>query len=64
MNHSVEFVNAEGYDTNKIEGQWKQMKKEPYSSYLAEFIWRHINCGKDLFFVFLKDVGSVYQFKD
>ena len=22
VNHSVEFVNEEGYDTNKIEGQW------------------------------------------
>jgi len=72
VNHSVEFVNEEGYDTNKIEGQWRQMKvslpthgrkKEHYSSYLAEFIWRHINRGKDLFFVFLKDVGSVYKFK-
>jgi len=22
----VEFVNSEGYDPNKIEGQWRQMK--------------------------------------
>ena len=26
VNHSVEFFNSEGYDTNKIEGQWRQMK--------------------------------------
>ena len=26
VNHSVEFVNSEGYNTNKIEGQWRQMK--------------------------------------
>ena len=61
MNHSVEFVNSEGYDTNKIEGHWRQMKvslpthgkkKEHYSSYLAEFIWRYMNREKDLFFVF------------
>ena len=73
VNHSVEFVSPEGYDTNKIEGHWRQMKvslpthgrkKEHYASYLAEFLWRYINSGKDLFFVFLKDVASVYQFKD
>lgn len=23
VNHSVEFVNSEGYDTNKIEGHWR-----------------------------------------
>jgi len=73
VNHSVEFVSPEGYDTNKIEGYWRQMKvslpthgrkKEHYSSYLAEFLWRYINSGKDLFFGFLKDVASVYQFTD
>ena len=61
VNHSVEFVNSEGYDTNKIEGQWRQMKvslpthgrkKEHYSPYLAEFIWRYVNRDKDLFRVF------------
>ena len=26
VNHSVEFVNEEGFHTNKIEGQWRQMK--------------------------------------
>ena len=70
VNHSVEFVNSEGYDTNKIEGQWRQMKvslpthgreKEHYSSYLAEFIWRYVNRDKDLFRVFLKDVAFVYK---
>ena len=71
VNHSVEVVNSEGYDTNKIEGQWRQMKvslsathgrkKEHYSSYLAEFIWRYVNRDKDLFRVFLKDVAFVYK---
>ena len=70
VNHSVEFVNSEGYDTNKIEGQWRQMKvslsthgtkKEHYSSYLTEFIWRYVNRDKDLFRVFLKDVAFVYK---
>ena len=72
---TAELVNSEVYDTNKIEGQWRQMKvslpthgreKEhySYSSYLAEFIWRYINRGKDLFFVFLEKVASIYQFKD
>ena len=26
VNHSVEFVNDEGFHTNKIEGHWRQMK--------------------------------------
>ena len=73
VNHSVEFVSPEGYDTNKIERHWRQMKvnlpthgrkKERYFSCLAEFLWRYINIGEDLFFVFLKDVARVYQFKD
>ena len=42
VNHSIEFVNKEGFHTNKIEGYWRQMKaklpthgrkKEQYSSY-------------------------------
>ena len=62
VNHSVEFVNGEGFHTNKIEGHWRQMKanlpshgrkKEHYSSYLAEFIWRYVHRGEDLFWVFL-----------
>ena len=70
MNHSVEFVNEEGYDTNKIEGQWRQLKvhlpthgrkKEHYASYIAGFIWHYVNRDKDLFLVFLKDVASVYK---
>ena len=55
---------------NKQEGRWRQMKahlshaqkkKEHYLSYLAEFIWRYVNRGKDLFKVFLKDVARVYK---
>ena len=70
VNHSVEFASPEGYDTNKQEGHWRQMKvhlsshgrkKKHYSSYLAEFIWRYVNRGKDLFKVFLKDVARVYK---
>ena len=70
VNRSVEFVNEEGYDANKIEGQWRQLKvhlpthgrkKEHYASYVAEFIWRYVNRGKDLFRLFLKDVVSVYK---
>lgn len=26
VNHSVDLVNEEGYDTNKIEGHWQQLK--------------------------------------
>ena len=72
VNHSVEFVSSEGYDTNKQEGHWRQMKvslpthgrkKEHYSSYLADFIWRYVNRGNDLFKIFLKDVARVYKFE-
>jgi len=70
INHSVEFISPEGCDTNKQEGNWRQMKvnlpthgrkKEHYLSYLAEFIWRYVNHGKDLFIVFLMDVARVYK---
>lgn len=27
VNHSIEFVSPERYDTNKQEGHWRQMKK-------------------------------------
>jgi len=27
VNHSEEFVNSEGFHTNKIEGHWRQAKK-------------------------------------
>ena len=72
VNHSVEFVSSAGYDTNKQEGHWRQMKvnlpthgrkKEHYSSYLAEFIWRYVNRRNDLFKTFLKDVARVYKFE-
>ncbi|XP_044167485.1 uncharacterized protein LOC122951546 [Acropora millepora] len=72
VNHSIEFVNKEGFHTNKIEGHWRQMKaklpthgrkKEHYSSYLAEFKWRYVHRGEDLWKVFLDDVKRIYQFK-
>ena len=69
----MEFVSPDGFDTNKIEGQWTEWrqlkvnvpthgrKKEHYSSYLAEFIRRYDHRGEDLFKEFLKDVASVYK---
>lgn len=72
VNDSLEFVCSEGYDMNKQEGHWRQMnvnlpthgrKKEHYLSYLAEFIWRCVNCGNDLFKIFLEDVAGVYKFE-
>ena len=71
VNHSKEFVNEEGFHTNKIEGHWRQMKarlpthgrkKEHYSSYLAEFKWRYIHRGEDLWKIFLEDIKKIYQF--
>ena len=69
VNHSVEFVNKNGDHTNKIEGHWRQAKvkfppfgirKYMFSSYLAEFLWRYENKGKDLFKVFLEDAKKIY----
>ena len=53
-----------------MEGPWRHMKvslpvfgtrKDMYSSYLAEFIWRHVNKEKDLFATFLNDVKTLYN---
>ncbi|XP_028412488.1 uncharacterized protein LOC114535323 [Dendronephthya gigantea] len=73
VNHSKEFVNTEGFHTNKIEGHWRQakyqlpsfgVKKIAFSSHLAEFLWRYENKGQDLFSVFLQDVRKIYgEFK-
>ena len=53
-----------------MEGHWRHMKvslpvfgtrKDMYSSYLAEFIWLHVNKEKDLFATFLNDVKTLYN---
>ena len=36
-------------------------RKDMYYSYLAEFIWRHVNKEKDLFATFLNDVKILYN---
>ena len=70
VNHSKEFVNEDGDNTNKIEGHWRQAKvKLPYfgvrnylfSSYLAEFMWRYMNREGDLFQLFLDTVKEIYN---
>ena len=38
-------------------------KKEHYSSYLAEFKWRYIHSGEDLWKVFLNDIKKIYKFE-
>ena len=71
VNHSKEFVNKDGFHTNKIEGHWRQAKvkmpvfgirKYMFSSYLAEFMWRYKHKEDDLFAVFLDDVKKIYRF--
>ena len=68
VNHSKEFVNEEGDNTNKIEGHWRQLKaslpthgrrKYHYSTYLGKFIWRYIH-KEDLFWV-LNDAKQLYK---
>ena len=70
VNHSLEFVNEEGFNTNKIEGHWRQVKakltthgrKKEHYSYLAEFKWRYVHRDEDLWKVFLDDVKKIYKF--
>ena len=70
VNHSKEYVNQNGYHTNKIEGHWRQMKASlpthgrrrfHYHYYLAEFLWRYKHRKEDPFWAFLKDVKKVYD---
>ena len=69
VNHSKEFVNEAGEHTNRIEGHWRQakaklpsfgVKKYLFSSHLAEFMWRYMHKGEDLFSCFLNDVKKLY----
>ena len=63
VNHSQGFVNEEGDRTNKMEGHWRQAKvklppfcvrKDHFSSYVAEFYWRYKNREDDLFEILLR----------
>ena len=66
VNHSKEYVAADGTCTNTIEGSWRHMKRSlplsvrqsKYDGYLAEFLWRRSNKGKDLFLTFVKDIAE------
>lgn len=73
VNHSEEYVTIDGVHTNKIEGHWRHMKaslpahgvlKTHYESYIAEFLWRYVHRGEDLFFAFLADMKRVYSPND
>ena len=47
VNHSVEFVNDEGFHTNKIEGHWRQMKASlPSHSSLCIYVATSSNASK------------------
>lgn len=72
VNHSKEFVNEVGEHTNRIEGHWRQakaklpsfgVKKCLFSSHLAEFMWRYMHKGEDLFSCFLNDAKMLYRCK-
>ena len=71
VDHSIEFVNEDSDHTNKMEGHWRQAKciiakfgvrKHLFSTYLAEFMWRYMHRGEDLFMVFLSDMKKIYAF--
>lgn len=68
VNHSKEFKNENGFHTNKQEGHWRHLKtslpifgtrKEHFTSYLAEFMWRYKYKNADTFKVFLSDVKEI-----
>ena len=70
VNHSKEFVNSNGFNTNKQEGHWRHMKtslpifgtrKQHFSSYLAEFMWSYKHKHSDPFKVFLRDMKALYN---
>ena len=68
VNHSVEYMAADGTCTNTIEGSWRHMKRSlpmsvrssQYDGYLAEFLWRRRNRGSDLFLQFIVDLATVH----
>lgn len=70
VNHSLEFVNNQtGAHTNTIESNWYSIKKSiksgttktHYSEYFQEWLWRRRFHGQDLFHVFWKHVGKIYD---
>ena len=69
VNHSIEFKNANGYYTNTIEGSWRHLKRSlpinlrpgNYENYVAEFLWRKVNRGNDLFVAFMQDIAFFYE---
>ena len=72
VNHSFEFVNDEGFHTNKIERHWRQIKAslpthgrktEHYSSYLAEFIWYYVHRWAFVSQAYLNHVKLAYKFE-
>ena len=70
VNHSVEFLASEGYDTNKQEGHWRQMKvnlpthgRKNIICHIWPNLFGGMLSGSDLFKIFLKDVACVYKFE-
>lgn len=67
VNHSKEFVNSNGFNTNKQghSGEAHENKpanfgtrKEHFSSYLAEFMWCYKHKDSDPFKVFFRDMKA------
>lgn len=66
----LHFINLEtGVHTNKIEGTWSAVKKtslprrtasDQFDSYLAEYVWRKANAGKDLAEAFYEAAVLMY----
>lgn len=69
-NHSLEFVNETGGNTNKIKDHWRQMKsslpthgrrKYHYAFYLAKFLYRYKCRDDDIFMQFIQDLAELYS---
>ena len=73
VNHSKEFKNeSNAACTNCIESEWRHAKvympnygvhKGLHAGYLAEFMWRCMNCDRDKFLCLLSDINETFEQK-
>ena len=73
VNHSKEFKNeSNAACTNCIESEWRHAKvympnygvhKGLHAGYLAEFMWRRMNCDRDKFLCLLSDINETFEQK-
>lgn len=68
VNHSIEFVNEDGFHTNNIESQWRVLRlkvgvgriQDTLDYHLCEFLWRR-KCRDDKLDVFISLLDAIKQ---